>query len=264
MKKNIIAAALCAVLCSTPVLAAPAVTVNGQGIEKSVIDGRIKQMEQQSNGQVKDTPELRTQITEQMINETLAAQDAKKRGLDKDKAFQNAMNEFQTKLLQDAFVADTAKKVSDSDVKKAYDQYVKNVKGSQEVKLRQIITDSQTKTDKALAELNKGKPFASVAKTYSEDGFAANGGLIDSWANLKEFEMSAPPIYSAISTLSKGQYTKQILSFNGNYILFYIEDKRNAIVPKYDEAKNSIRAQLIQMKVAEQIEQLRKAANIKR
>ena len=59
MKKTQMAAALAGVLLSAQLMAQTVVTVNGTKIDSDELDARAKFVQQQSQGQVKDSPELR-------------------------------------------------------------------------------------------------------------------------------------------------------------------------------------------------------------
>ncbi len=265
MKKSIITACILAGFVSVSVMAAPVATVNGQAIDKSQVDVQVKALVERSGGQVQDSPALREDIKNQLITQVVVEQEAKKRGLDKSKDYQQAMTTFQSRLLSDMLAADIAKKnsVSDADVKKTYDQAAATAKSAQEVKLRQIVTNKEEDAKKALAELNRGKSFESVAKTYSMDGSKDNGGLIDSWENLAAFQQVSPPVFAAVNPLTQGQYTKEVININGNFALFKVEGRRNAIVPAFNDVKDQIKNDLLRQKVMQEVEALRQKATIK-
>ena len=265
MKKNLIAVCVLAGLFAVGVQAAPIVTVNGQAIDKSVVDEQVKALVARSGGQVQDTPALREEIKNQLIAQTLVEQEAKKRGLDRSKEYQAALSNFQTQLLNELYAQDVIKKntVSDADARKVYDQWSAERKGTQEVKLRQIVTDNQSDAQKALSELNSKKPFASVAAKYSKDVSSQNGGLVDTWENMGTIQNGAPVVHAAIASLAKGQYTTQIVNINGNFALFQVEDKRNAVIPNFNEVKDNIKADLSRQKLIQSVQELRQKATIK-
>ncbi|MBR0129592.1 MAG: SurA N-terminal domain-containing protein, partial [Neisseriaceae bacterium] len=87
MKKTLLAIALMASMAG--VSAKTVVTVNGTKIDSAVIDRQVADLSKQSNGQVKDSPELRKQLTNNAVVRTVIIQEAKKRKLDEDKDYQN-------------------------------------------------------------------------------------------------------------------------------------------------------------------------------
>jgi len=65
---------------STPVVAGPRILVNGSEVQPSTIGAFL--VEQMDQG-VKDTPELRSAVREELIRRELLVQEAKKKGIDK-------------------------------------------------------------------------------------------------------------------------------------------------------------------------------------
>ncbi len=264
MKKNLIAVCVVAGLFSMGLQAAPIVTVNGQAIDKSVVDEQVKALIARSNGQVQDTPALREEIKKQLIDQTLVMQEAKKRGLDRSKEYQAALSNFQTQLLGELYIQDVVKKsgVSDAEVKKIYDQRAAAYKGTQEVQLRQFVTEDPAVAQKALSELNSKKPFVSVVQKFAKEGYKENGGLVDGWQSLLELKNVASDIYNAVNSLSKGQHST-VVNSNGAYLIFYVENKRNVELPAFNDIKDQLKADLNRQKFSESILELRQKATIK-
>ncbi len=288
MKKTLISLTLAGALLSGSALAAPFVTVNGQAIDQKVLDEQVKAVGTQTQGNVKDTPELRENLKMQIVANTLIVQeakklnleksqeytkildevvaDAKKQGLDKKPEYKQDIEKIKEELLVRAYMADVLKKtpVTDQEVKSVYDSIVKNLTGTQEVKLSQIITASDADAKKALTQLNQGKKFADVAKTTSIDPAAkTTGGLIDTYTNLKEFQQFAPEIYTAVNPLSKNAYTKAPVKLGDNYVLFQLNDKRKTVIPKLDEVKGPLTGNLQKEKIDASVQSLFEKANIK-
>ncbi|MGO3858297.1 peptidyl-prolyl cis-trans isomerase [Neisseriaceae bacterium CLB008] len=288
MKKTLISLTLAGALFSGSVLAAPFVTVNGQAIDQKVLDEQVKAVSAQTQGNVKDSPELRENLKMQIVANTLIIQeakklgldktpeykqvydsviaDAKKQGLDKKPEYKQDIENIKEELLVRSYMADVLKKnpVTDAEVKTVYDTIVKNLSGTQEVKLSQIITASDADAKKALTQLNQGKKFADVAKTASIDPAAkTTGGLIDTYTNLKEFQQFAPEIYTAVNPLSKNAYTKNPVKLGDNYVLFQLNDKRKTAIPKLEEVKGPLTGNLQKEKIDASVQTLFEKANIK-
>ncbi|MBP6562792.1 MAG: peptidyl-prolyl cis-trans isomerase [Neisseriaceae bacterium] len=288
MKKTLISLTLAGALFSGSVLAAPFVTVNGQAIDQKILDEQVKAVNTQTQGNVKDTPELRENLKMQIVANTLIIQeakklgldksaeykqvfdsvvaDAKKQGLDKKPEYKQDIENIKEELLVRSYMADVLKKnpVTDQEVKAVHSDIVKDLTGTQEVKLSQIITNSDADAKKALTQLNQGKKFADVAKAVSLDPAAkTTGGLIDTYTNLKEFQQAAPEIYAAVNPLSKNAYTKAPVKLNNVYVLFQVNDKRKAVVPKLEEIKGPLTGSLQKQKIDESVQALFEKASIK-
>lgn len=286
MKKTYFASALMLALTTGTLFAQTLVTVNGQAIDSSVIDDQVASV-RASNPNVQDTPELRQMLTERQVISTVVTQEAKKLKLDQSAEFKTALEQaradaakqgadkkatfktewavFENDLLGQAFAAHIVRQypVQEKDVKAAYNDFSNFYKGTQEVQLGEILTDSSN-AQKAIADLDAKKSFVSVLNQYSIDEAAKKaGGIPKAYVPLKDLQESAPPLYTAIKDLKKGAYTKTPLQ-NGNlYAVFYVNDRRNVTVPSYEAAKNEIGSDLQAARVDAAIQSLLKKASIK-
>ena len=286
MKKTYFASALMLALTSGTLFAQTLVTVNGQAIDSSVIDDQVASV-RASNPNVQDTPELRQMLTERQIISTVVTQEAKKLKLDQSAEFKTALEQaradaakqgadkkatfktewavFENDLLGQAFAAHIVRQypVQEKDVKAAYNDFSNFYKGTQEVQLGEILTNSSN-AQKAIADLDAKKSFVSVLNQYSIDEAAKKaGGIPKAYVPLKDLQESAPPLYAAVKDLKKGAHTKTPLQ-NGNlYAVFYVNDRRNVTVPSYEASKNEIGSDLQAARVDAAIQSLLKKASIK-
>lgn len=287
MKKTYFASALMLALTSGTLFAQTLVTVNGQAIDSSVIDDQVASV-RAGNPNIQDTPELRQMLTERQVISTVVTQEAKKLKLDQSAEFKAALEQaradaakqgadkkptfktewaaFENDLLGQAFAAHIIRQfpVQEKDVKAAYNDFSNFYKGTQEVQLGEIVTDSNSNAQKAIADLDAKKSFASVLNQYSIDEAAKKaGGIPKAYVPLKDLQESAPPLYVAVKDLKKGAHTKTPLQ-NGNlYAIFYVNDRRNVTVPSYEAAKNEIGSDLQAARVDAAIQSLLKKASIK-
>ena len=287
MKKTYFASALMLALTSGTLFAQTLVTVNGQAIDSSVIDDQVASV-RASNPNIQDTPELRQMLTERQVISTVVTQEAKKLKLDQSAEFKAALEQaradaakqgadkkhtfktewaaFENDLLGQAFAAHIVRQypVQEKDVKAAYNDFSNFYKGTQEVQLGEIVTNSNSNAQKAIADLDAKKSFASVLNQYSIDEAAKKaGGIPKAYVPLKDLQESAPPLYSAVKDLKKGAHTKTPLQ-NGNLdAVFYVNDRRNVTVPSYETSKNEIGSDLQAARVDAAIQSLLKKASIK-
>ena len=287
MKKTYFASALMLALTSGTLFAQTLVTVNGQAIDSSVIDDQVASV-RAGNPNIQDTPELRQMLTERQVISTVVTQEAKKLKLDQSAEFKAALEQaradaakqgadkkptfktewaaFENDLLGQAFAAHIIRQfpVQEKDVKAAYNDFSNFYKGTQEVQLGEILTDSNSNAQKAIADLDAKKSFVSVLNQYSIDEAAKKaGGIPKAYVPLKDLQESAPPLYAAVKDLKKGAHTTTPLQ-NGNlYAVFYVNDRRNVTVPSYEAAKNEIGSDLQGARVDAAIQSLLKKASIK-
>lgn len=291
MKKTLFALMLAAA--AAAVSAQTLVTVNGKNIDSKEVDVQVAAIRQQSNNQVKDSPELRQSILNRLVVHNVIVQearrlkledgaeykkivsealaDAKKTGEDKKPEFKQNLEIFKENLLEQAYSVYILEKqpVTDAEVNKEYNEMKAFYAGSQEVQLAEIVTRSKAAADKAHAELKSGKKFADVAGRYTidEEG-KKNGGMHEGYINLKDLAVGAPPVHAAVSKLSKGQYT-DVIAAGEIYTIFMVSDKRNATIPPLTQKdaagislKDRLTAGLQEERIGESIEKLVQKATI--
>lgn len=89
-------------------------------------------------------------------------------------------------------------------------------------RIRQEEEPKRAKIEAALAEIRAGKPFATVARIYSEDEFAERGGDIG-MQQVDSFRMQA--LGDVAKTLGVGQTSEIIRSLHGFHLLHCTEEK---------------------------------------
>jgi peptidyl-prolyl cis-trans isomerase D len=148
-------------------------------------------------------------------------------------------------------------KVTDADLKDYYTQHLSDYRVPDRVKVEHILFKTTGKTpeeiksiDKTaqdvLAQIKAGKSFEDLARQYSEDSSASQGGMIG-WIThgqtVKEFEDTA-------FSLEPGQVSGLIKTTYGIHIIKVL-DKQKAHLETFDEVKNDIRSTLEKQKLAD-------------
>ena len=179
--------------------------VNGKFIPKKLLD---KVMEQAAASGQPDVPEVRRQVLNRLVDMELVAQDAVKKGYDKDPEFLLGMDMLR---IQQLYAIEMTKEILDTvklgpdDAKKYYDEHKADYKSEEEVKASHILVDTEEDIKKAKERLDKGEDFAEVAKSASKCpsaprggdlGFFGKGRMVPEFEkvafSLKEGEVSAP------------------------------------------------------------------------
>jgi len=165
-------------------------------------------------------------------------------------------------VLIDADHVQAQVKVTDEDAQQYYTQHLSDYRVPDRVKVAHILFKTGGKTPAEVATIEKtardvlhqlsgGANFADLAKKYSEDTSASNGGELG-WLvrgqTVKEFENAA---YS----MKPGQVSDVIKTVYGIHIL-KLEDKQMAHLQSLSEVKSSIVADLMKQKVADTQEKL--------
>jgi peptidyl-prolyl cis-trans isomerase D len=153
-------------------------------------------------------------------------------------------------------------KVTDEEARLYYTQHLSDYRIPDRVKVAHILFKTTGKTPAEVAAIEKkardvlnqirgGADFAELAKKYSEDTTATNGGELG-WLvrgqTVKEFEGTA-------FAMKAGQVSELVKTVYGIHIL-KLEDKQIAHLQSFGEVKGSILAELEKQRVADAQEKL--------
>jgi peptidyl-prolyl cis-trans isomerase C len=261
MKKNHIAALLLAATISVPALAESIATVNGKSIDKTDLDNAVAVVVQNSNGNVQDSPTLRQQVKDTLINREVILQEAQNRKLDQQPAFTKRMEEVRQDMLREALFADLVKNmsISDAQLQERYNQTQSKFAGTKDIHARQITVGSEADALKIIDSLKKGAKFDELAKTRSLDPTAKQSGGDMGWGNLSRME---PQLADILKDLKKGQFSSKPMQTRVGWIIFKVEDIRDAKLPPLAEVKPQIERQLQEEAIAKAVDDLRSKAKI--
>lgn len=131
-------------------------------------------------------------------------------------------------------------KVSDADVRKEYEKRAQEKKGKQEVHARHILTRSEEEAKAVKEALDGGANFEKLAREKSDD--TASGKRGGDLGYFGEGEM-VPEFTKAAFALEKGEISEPVKTEFGWHII-KVEDKRDAVMPPFEEAESVIREEL--------------------
>jgi hypothetical protein len=209
-----------------------------------------------------------------MILDMLVAEEARKAGYDKSDDYQ-----YLFALLQDNFYAAYLKKQLSDDV--AFQEeiakvsmiklYVKDyrIDKNRRIKLndteiKKALDEKMVVARSIIGDLEKGKPFADLAKELSDDYSKKDGGDIGYISR----DMKGPEFAAATFALNKGEYTKEPVVISNSIYIIKVDDKRevtNKNIEKVIGDKNKAQrmAKAIQRNKAKSVEdELLKAGDV--
>jgi peptidyl-prolyl cis-trans isomerase C len=231
--------------------------VNGKPISSATIDSMVKM--QSTRGQA-DTPELRAQMKQQLINIQLLAQEGAKTGLDKKPEVKNDLDLAHDEILARAFVTDFAKKnqASDAEIKAEYEKYKTQLAGTKEYRAHQLVFDKEEDAKDVISKLKGGAKFEDMAKRSKDSSALTNGGDLD-WSLPAKYPK---PFADALTTLQKGQLTETPIKTQFGYHVIRLDDTRPTKIATIEEIKPTISSWLTQQKLQTYQQELRKKAKI--
>jgi peptidyl-prolyl cis-trans isomerase C len=235
-----------------------AATVNGQAISQHTVDLIAKQG---AGAGRPDTPETRKAIVDQLVLQTVVAEEAVKKGLDKTPEVSEQLNAIRQSVLANAYVQDFVKNnpVSDEALKAEYERIKATVSGT-EYKARHILVAKEAEALDVIARLKKDLgAFAKLAAEKSKDpGSAAKGGELG-WFNVKGM---VPEFGAAVSKMEKGKFSDEPVKSQFGYHVILLEDTRPIEPPPLEQVKPQLSQQLQQQNVKKHFEALKAAAKI--
>lgn len=207
-------------------------------------------------------PETQTldALTEALVAQELLVQEAMRKGLDKELSVSAAIEFQRRELLGKAAVEDYARKhpVSEADMRAEYDK-VKSQAGDKEYRASHILVATEKEARSILAQLKKPKvKFETLAKKYSKDSSAGNGGDLG-WNVPGNME---PKFAQAMTALKKGQVSQEPVATDFGWHIIKLTDQRALAFPPFEQAKGRIANQLQQLAIRRYVQGLRAEAKV--
>ena len=236
-----------------------AAVVNGKPIPSSRVDAMVKQLTNNPQNPQKDTPELRAQVRQELINREIFTQEAEKRGLSDTPEFKAQMDFSRQQLLIRALVNDFVNntKPSDAELLAVYNEQKKGA-GDKEYRARHILVEKEEDAKKIITDLKKGKKFEDLAKQSKDPGSAANGGDLD-WSAPGNY---VPEFSNALTKLEKGKFTDVPVKTQFGFHVIRLDDVRPTQFPPLEQVKPQLSQLVTEKKLREFQEELSKKAKV--
>lgn len=264
-------------------------TVNGEKITSQELDKQVEELkalyEQQGvdfsgdNGaNLLET--LRKSVLQQMINNKLMLQEARKMGTLSAERVQEIIGQFkqdfsseeeyrdflnQIKMTEEdiAYILNMQEEltkdlppVTDDEIKKYYEENKERLGQPEQLEVRHILffvdegdkgypvkhTDAEAKqmAQDVIAQLQQGKDFSELAREKSEDSGTREGGGLYTFSK----GQAVPEFEEAAFALKDGEYTTTPVKTSYGYHVIKREKLIPAHTPSFEEVKNELAAQL--------------------
>ena len=240
--------------------AATVATVNGTPISRAVFDIYIKSLLQQSGKTPADlSPEQKSQVLDELIGMQLISSEAVKAGLDKDPDVVARLELLRMRVLTDAQSQKILKdkEPTDAELHAQYDTAIAALDKT-EYKGRHILVASKEKAQELIKKIKGGAKFEDVAKAESTDSSKTNGGDLGWFTPTR----MAKPFGDAVRSMKKGEMTQEPVQTQFGWHIIRIDDTREATPPPFDQVKPQLTNQIIQKKLLDYVDGLKKTATI--
>jgi peptidyl-prolyl cis-trans isomerase C len=148
--------------------------------------------------------------------------------------------------------------LTDRAVRSTYETLVANKPGPDEVRARVILVETQAEATTLIARLQQGADFADLAKAYSKDGTAANGGDL-AFARL---DMLSPEIGAVMFALAPGQVTQYPVRVRNGWFIIRVEERRQPAPPSFEDARGALEQDIVRAGAPVLMQEALKAAPV--
>lgn len=232
-------------------------TVNGSKIGPELLEQLV--VRNTSNG-VKDSPELKEAIKNELIALVLLAQDARKLNLDKSPAAQSQLQLARDGVLAELAIQKNAESLTltDAVVSAEYKRQVAALEDVEQYQVSNIVLQTEAQALEVLKALKSGQAFEQLAKDRSIDSSRANGGNLG-WVLPNQL---IAPLASVVVNLRPGAIAVAPIATQAGWQVIKLNDKRKFEPPSLEESKPQLVRSLLTNHRAEYVQKLLKSAKI--
>lgn len=238
--------------------------INGKAITKEDFINEINKMPEWARGRFL-SDEGKKQFLDELIKKELIYNDARGKGLHRDKDFKDKVSEFEKMTLVRAVLekeVEEKAKLDPAEVKNFYDKNPDEFMIGSEVRARHILVETEKEAEELIKRIKKGEDFSELAKKFSKDR-----GSVEAGGDLGFFGRGrmVPEFEKVVFGLKSGEVSGPVKTRFGYHIVKVI-DRKEGRQGSYEEARESITKQLAVEKqkslFESYIEKLRKDAKI--
>lgn len=234
-------------------------TINGVDVRLTDIENARHSLPSQLQGApLRDVYPV---LLESLINSRLAANEAKKIGLDQSAEFKHRMARISEQILERILLARKIEsQLTDELIMDRYQQLVEGAKAQSQVRARHILVDSQDQAIDLIADLQGGGDFATLAKAHSTGPSGARGGDLG-WFGpgqmVAEFD-------EAIKGIETGTFSPVPVQTKFGWHVISVEERRPFPVPQYQDVREVLANELLAELGQAYMDQLRGEAEIEK
>lgn len=193
-------------------------------------------------------------IVKEVVIKDMAYREAKKRSLNKDDDYKQALKIFESEMLKQKLFVALAKEASDEkNLKKKYDELVAKLKDKKDLRISYIVVKARNEAEAIYQSLLKSpSSFASLAKRKSLDKeVAKKGGDL----GFVMEDVLPSDIVKYAKSLNKAQIGKPIQVATGKWAIIKLEDVRPAEITPYEKAKDALAQNLAKKAIEDFVSQ---------
>jgi peptidyl-prolyl cis-trans isomerase C len=204
-------------------------------------------------------PVLYQRIATDLIGREALALHGEKAGLDKDPLVRRRMrNAADAAMAAEVVRRSLAPNLTDKALHETYNALVANKPAPEEVRAQLIMVDSQDQANTLARRLREGADFTALAREYSKDGTAADGGEL----GYVRLDMLSPEVGSVMFALQPGQTTAYPIRSHNSWFLMRVEARRQPEAPTFEAARGALEQDVIHAGTSELMREAVKGAAV--
>lgn len=229
-------------------------TVNGEPITTIAVDNVADQITSSGDTAVPEN------ILNELINLEVLTQAAEKINLNEIPSVATAIQLQYNQTMANAYLASISSEFSfsEAEIRAEYEAQTANVDRS-EYLTSHIIVENQETANEVIGKLTDGQAFTAMAKLHSNDPSGQSGGDLG-WVQGSSL---APEFIDVLNKLRIGEFSKTAVQTEYGFHIIQLNDKRETTLPDLKSVEKGLKDLLTRKALAEHLEDLRAAADIK-
>lgn len=231
--------------------------VDGRSLRLSQIADLLRELPPDVRGERFD--KLYPVLLDDLIGHTAVELQARRLHLDEDPTVKRRMDEAAERALEQALIERReAEEVTEAAIRQLYQDMFDGKSAVDEVQLKLILLTSSESAVQAMARLNAGDDFGTVAREMSQDASAWRGGDI----GIRRQYQLQPEIGAVAFSLHSHQTATTPVHNRLGWFIIRIEDRTTGPVPSFDDAHDDLRRILVRRAVDQTVAEARKEASV--
>lgn len=208
-----------------------------QMLEKQPLEGKMRLLSEKGT---------RDFLENYVIPREVLYQEAKKKGLDKNKEIQAKIEDTRRAILIEAFLEEELRgkaEVSEEEIQRYYKENRTLFMEPQEIKIRHIVVNTEPALKEVVKKLSQGESFEKLASTYNIGNFKEDGGNL---GYIRRGQLAPPfaQFEEAAFSLRKRGEISEVISTPYGYHIVRLEDMRESTLKPLNQVKERIRFSL--------------------
>lgn len=200
------------------------------------------------------------QVLEQLIDQRLLAQEALRRNLDQEPEAARRLAAGRERLLGNILVESlVANEVTDDAIDRMYEEQVKLQQLDDEVRLRQILVETEADAASVYAELLGGRDFAEAALEHSQDVRTRLEGGDLGWISPNDL---IDPLPARIGDTVTGEFSAPFETSDG-WLILKVDERRTTPPKTKSEMRPEIITFLTFTQISDILRELRARADVR-